>query len=487
MGQRVDGLSLTRRGFLIRLGAAAGACALPLVAACSQPQAPAKPAEAKPTEAPKPAAPAGQPAATSAPAAAAKPTDAAKPAGQAAPASTQTVKMTAWFNAAWNDVSNKAIGDPFVEWGQKNNVEFEYEVLAAQQVPKITAALQAGNPPEIMEANPSIGYWQKLDEVMDVSPIYARIKDKAGGLFPIVQKAITFPDGKQYGIAFEAYPWPVHARKDVWDKVGGFPKTWDEFTEKAPGVQQPPRTFAFGLATGPEDDHYDNFVALMWAFGAQLMNDKAEPTFNHPGTVQALQLVKKHWDLKTIPEDSLAATVTSWNNENYQKKRILSAINPPTIYGNLVVNDKELLELTGLYPLPAGPAGSFTEVTLKNWVIYKKARNADRAMEALEYAMQPEQIQKIVESAAGRSVPVYKGLTDSEFWKKEPYQDLVKIVGETGRPRYHPFGESAWGAAVIDSDVISQMYTRVLQQNEDPAKTVEWAHGEIVKLYEKFK
>jgi ABC-type molybdate transport system permease subunit len=68
---------------------------------------------------------------------------------QAAPASTQTIEMTAWFNAAWNDVSNKAIGDPFVEWGKKNNVEFEYEALAAQQVPKITAALQAGNPPEM--------------------------------------------------------------------------------------------------------------------------------------------------------------------------------------------------------------------------------------------------------------------------------------------------------------------------------------------------
>jgi multiple sugar transport system substrate-binding protein len=395
--------------------------------------------------------------------------------------------MTAWFNAAWNDVSNKAIGDPFVEWGKKNNVEFEYEVLAAQQMPKITAALQAGNPPEIMEANPSIAYWEKLGEVMDVSPIYNRIKDKSGGMFPIVQKAITSLDGKQYGLAFEVYPWPAHARRDSWEKVGGFPKTWDEFTEKAPQVQQPPRTFAFGLATGREADHYDNFVAIMWAYGAQLMNDKGEPTFKSPGTVQALQLVKKHWDLKTIPEDSLAATVTSWNNENYQKKRILSAINPPTIYGNLVVNDKELLDLTGLYPLPAGPAGSFTEVTLKNWVIYKKAKNADRAMEALEYVMQPEQIQKIVDSAAGRSVPPYKGLTDTEFWKKDPYSSLVKIVGETGRPRYHPFGESAWGAAVIDSNIMSDMFTRVVQQNEDPDKAVDWAHAEIVKIYEKFK
>lgn len=482
MSDQVGRHGVSRRGFLIRIGALAGA--LPLLAACS-PGAPA------PTAAPaKPAEP-SKPADAVKPAEAAKPTEAAKPAApaQAAPGSSVTTKMTVWFNAAWNDVSNKAIGDPFVEWGKKNNVEVEYEVLAAQQVPKITAALQAGQPPEIMEANPSIAYWQKIEEVVDVSPLYAKLKGQAGGFFPIIEKAVTFADGKQYGIAFECYPWPVHARKDVWEKDGkGFPKTWDEFNERAPAIQQPPRTYAFGLATGHEEDHYDNFEALMWAFGAQLMDDKQQPTFKHPGTVKALELVRKHFvELKTIPPDSINATVTSWNNENYQKKRIMTAINPPTIYGNLVVNDKELLDLTGLYPLPAGPAGSFTEVTLKNWVIYKKAKNAARAMEALEYVMQPSVIQKISESAAGRSVPPYKGLTDTDFWKKDPYKALVDIVGQTGRPRYYPYGESAWGAQFISSWTISDMVQKVVQGNEDPERAVDWAHGEALKLYDKFK
>jgi peptide/nickel transport system substrate-binding protein len=74
--------AVSRRAFL-RLAAIAGGSAL--LAACQQPAPAAKPAESKPTEAPKPAAPAAT-TAPPAPAAAAKPTEAPKPAEAAKPA-----------------------------------------------------------------------------------------------------------------------------------------------------------------------------------------------------------------------------------------------------------------------------------------------------------------------------------------------------------------------------------------------------------------
>src|SRR4051794_23884882 len=108
----------SRRRFLGTFGVVSGAL---LVAACGQPatpaapaatSAPAKPADAKPTEAAKPAAPAGAPAATTAPAAAAKP---AEP-------DLQVVSgvFNIWFSANWNELTDKAIGDAFVAWGEKN-------------------------------------------------------------------------------------------------------------------------------------------------------------------------------------------------------------------------------------------------------------------------------------------------------------------------------------------------------------------------------
>src|SRR6478672_2571511 len=114
----------SRRRFLGTLGALSGAA---LVAACSQPSSPApakpaesKPADAKPAEAAKPAAPAAAPAATAAPAA-------------AAPAAEPKVSpgvFNVWFSANWNELTDKAIGDSFVKWGQQNgNLKVEWQSI----------------------------------------------------------------------------------------------------------------------------------------------------------------------------------------------------------------------------------------------------------------------------------------------------------------------------------------------------------------------
>ena len=89
--------TITRRAFLRHAAVVSGGLGAALLAACSQPTAPAapaKPAESKPAEAAKPVVPAAAPAApaaapTAAPAAAAKPAEAPKPA-QVAPAQTGT-------------------------------------------------------------------------------------------------------------------------------------------------------------------------------------------------------------------------------------------------------------------------------------------------------------------------------------------------------------------------------------------------------------
>src|SRR3954453_7569291 len=105
---------LSRRHFLGTLGALSGAA---LVAACGQQSTPApskpaetKPAETKPAEAAKPAAPAAAPAATAAPAAAAPAPDLKVTAGV----------FNVWFSANWNEITDKAVGGAFEQWGQKN-------------------------------------------------------------------------------------------------------------------------------------------------------------------------------------------------------------------------------------------------------------------------------------------------------------------------------------------------------------------------------
>src|SRR5687767_12371079 len=63
------------------------------------------------------------------------------PAGQTAPASATRGKLSVWFNASWNDVTNRAVGDLFTEWGRKNGVEIDSQALSGGQHEKIAAAI----------------------------------------------------------------------------------------------------------------------------------------------------------------------------------------------------------------------------------------------------------------------------------------------------------------------------------------------------------
>src|SRR5947208_4812621 len=153
--------SFSRRQFLARnaglIGLALAACASPQAA--QQPAAPA--AGAAPTT--PPAAPAAAPttvAAATAPAAAA-----AKPA---------TGVFNVWFNANWNTVTDEAVGNTFVEWGAKNGVKVEWQSIPAAPatLAKQSAAVAAGQPPEV--SNQNLIYWYTQSEFPNLKELLSK-------------------------------------------------------------------------------------------------------------------------------------------------------------------------------------------------------------------------------------------------------------------------------------------------------------------------
>ena len=111
------------------------------------------------------------------------------------------------------------------------------------------------------------------------------------------------------------------------------------------------------MALGHEGDHMNNLVTILWAYGGRLNDEQGVPDITNPANKKGIEIVVEMWKAKLIPPDTFAQTVTSWNNETYQKGRGLIAINPATIMGWLLVNDKELADKTGLSPPPKGSAG----------------------------------------------------------------------------------------------------------------------------------
>jgi ABC-type glycerol-3-phosphate transport system substrate-binding protein len=473
----------SRRGFLGALGAASGAL---LLAACGQPSSPAAPAAtaapAKPADAAKPAAPAAAPAATTAPAAPAA----------AAPAAPEP-KVTAgvfnvWFSANWNEVTDKAIGDSFVKWGQNNGglkVEWQSIPGSPQILSKQSAALAAGQPPEVVKDY--MLYWYNQGEMADVKSIATKFKDKAGGMYDISFTSLTANDGAMFAIPWAIDVWPPQWRIDVIGPAnnGQFFETWDKVLEIGPKIQKPPQTFTFAMAMGHEGDHVNNLVTILWAYGGRLNDEKGVPDIKNPVNKPGLEIVKKLWDSKLVPPEGFAQTVTSYNNETYQKGRALIAINPATIMGWLLVNDKELADKTGISPAPSGPSGTFAEGAALAFNYFKKAKLADKAPSALEAFMDPSNLEGISKAVEGRFVPIYRDHAKGDFWEKSKFAEMRKIA-ENGRVRNWPAPAQAWLDDVTDARYsLSDMMSKICKDGMSIEDAQAAAQTDMMDAYNK--
>jgi len=468
-----DRRAFSRREFLAR-----NAWAIGVVLAACGPAASEQPAGSKP---------AAQP--TSPPAGAAPPPTTA--AAAATPASQADAPVSGvfnvWFSANWNEVTDKAVGDTFVEWGKQKNIKVEWQSIpgSPQFLAKQSAAVAAGQPPELNNSNRV--YWYSQGEMADLKDLVNRFKDRAGGMYEIGISSNRVADGALIGAPYAIDVWPVHWRMDLIGPVAGgrFFETYDEMLQLGSKAQQPPRNFLYAMALGHEGDHVNNLVTLLWAYGGRIANEQGVPDIINPANKAGIDMAVQLWKAKLIPPDTFAQTVTSWNNETYQKGRGLVAINPCTIMGWLLVNDKELGDQTGLSLPPKGPAGSFAEGSSIAFNYYKKAPLASEAISALEFFMLPENIERISKSVEGRFVPVYRDHAKTEFWTTSKFAELKKIA-EFGRVREYPSAPIPWLADVTDARyTMSDMMTKVVNENMAIEDAQAWAQNEMMDSYNK--
>jgi ABC-type glycerol-3-phosphate transport system substrate-binding protein len=397
-------------------------------------------------------------------------------------------KFNVWFSANWNTVTDEAVGNVFVDWGKQNNIKVEWQSIPGSPIilQKEAAAVAAGQPPEI--DNNNLVYWYTQGEMGDLGQTVNKFKGMAGGMFPIAISSLTAPDGTVIATPYAVDVWPAHWRTDlIGPKTGGkFFESYDQLIELGPSIQQPPRNYTYAMALGHEGDHVNNLVTALWAYGGRLNDEKGVPDIANPANKAAIQTVVNMWKAKLIPPDTFAQTVTSWNNETYQKSRGLVAVNPATIMGWLLVNDKDLGNNTGLATPPKGPAGGFAEGAALGFGYFKKAKLADQSLKALDFFMAPENLLKISKSVEGRFVPVYQDHAKGDFWEKSKFAEL-KNIATVGRVRNWPAPPQPWLSDVTDAKyTLSDMMNKVINQNMSIEDAQAAAQKDMMDSYNKF-
>ena len=368
--------------------------------------------------------------------------------------------------------------------GIKEN-EIEYSLLGAgQQLPKLVASLEAGNPPDI--ARTGGGYvqlYRSQGHLLEVTDVVDTMQHVPGGLLAASLPSVMY-HGKAYGVPQSVSPWALITRLDLLAaaKVDP-PTTWEAFIEVCKQLQKPPRLTGYGMCLGLQNDTDSNVMNTIWGYGGKLVEaDNKTVALHSPGTVAAVQLIAdmftKH---KIIPKGAIAWDNTG-NNKAYQSRQVIFVVNPTSIYAYLADSDKELYNATGLLPVPAGPAGSVAELSTAEWILFKHNPYPEVAKGLVEYWMAPENLRVMIEEGDGRWGPPYQGMYDSDFWQRPVFQHWRGML-EHGRQFAAPGTMNAAAGEVLATYVLGRMIQRVLVEGWAAEKAVEEAHQKVVAIY----
>jgi multiple sugar transport system substrate-binding protein len=227
-------------------------------------------------------------------------------------------------------------------------------------------------------------------------------------------------------------------------------------------------------------------MAVVWAYGGNIIDKQNRVVFNSPGAVKGYQLIKdmyvKH---QIIPRGTLAWD-NSGNNKAYQSKQVAFVYNPPSVYSYLLQEDKDLAARTGLFPAPGGPAGRVKRVYVDYYGVFKASPYPDVAKGLIRHFLDPKNYNEFITGTAGRYLPVYPKLLEDPFWTSKPAFAGLLDIGREGETIGREGRITAALGEVVAQSLLAKSVQTVLVNDVDPAEAVAKAHAEIVAIYKRF-
>mgnify|MGYP003287447578 CR=1 FL=1 len=378
------------------------------------------------------------------------------------------------------------------QWGEKNNVQVKVDHVDFAELPTRAAsevAAQSGHdlfwflsPPAAFE-----------DQVIDHEDIVQEVKRQVGGDMITVCDRSTFnpKTKKRFGFSDNWVPDPVHWRTDLWGEAGypDGPQTWDDV--KAAGPKLKGAGHPLGIGISQDIDANMALIAMMMCFGSFIQDEESNVTINSPETVEAVSF------MADIFKSGMTSEVFAWdassNNRFYVSGKGSLILNAISAVRTLEAEDPKLASVTGLNPIPEGPAGrQGLEHVLGVYVIWNFAKNQEAAKKfLLDLAVNYKEA--FVESkfynfpSFPASVPDLQELIAQDDTAKPP--DKYAILGtfedfsvNVGYPGYTtPAVDEMFGKFIIP-----QMFAEAARGG-DPAEAVSSAEQQLNSIWEKWR
>ena len=375
------------------------------------------------------------------------------------------------------------------EAGKLFGAEITVEHINANDLqPRITAAVQSGNGPDIIQM---LHNWPHLyaSALADVGDLAEWKGKDQGGYYDQAEAAAR--DGKRWlALPYHIVGAQFAYRKSWFDEVGQttWPKTYDELRQV--GMKLKKKGHPIGQTLGHTfGDAPAWSYPLLWAYGGAETDKAGHAALNSKGTVESVKFMQAFWK-DACDEGGLAWDDTN-NNRAFLSGEISGTLNGASIFIAAKRGSEKIKDEKG-EPLwrdiqhgahPSGPAGVAPYHVAFNHAVMKYSTNQKLAKDLLKWLHGKEQFGKWFEVEAGFSVG------STKFWETHPMwttiDDAMKGYRTAARGS-RMFGyagpASAKATEAYSKYIITDMYAKAVQgMNAEDA--VKWAAGELKKIY----
>ncbi|RLT44897.1 MAG: extracellular solute-binding protein [Chloroflexi bacterium] len=299
---------------------------------------------------------------------------------------------------------------------------------------RISAAVQAGDPPDLVRHTLSPQLLHSLDTTQPVSDLVAAIEEVYGPIAPVL-KIGKLIDGEWWAVPYHQRAGGGYYRKDVFEAAGidiQSIRTYDKLREACLAVSTP-ELFGWGITVNKSGDGNSIIQRVKCGWGAGWQDETGQYiAANSPEMIEAMNFLK---DTYLDPQwaSMLPPGVLAWNdisnNEAFQGEVIAYTENAGTVYAKAVKDKLPVAEKTGYLAQPGGPVNQeFNSVGSKDWFILKGAHNTEAAKEViLAFTTDLGRMDAMLASSPAYAIPAYTNLWDmSEFAKNNEMSQQIK-------------------------------------------------------------
>jgi multiple sugar transport system substrate-binding protein len=419
------------------------------------------------------------------------------PLPQGAAGKLTVIHRTEYFEAAQN-----AFRDVVGEFAKANNSELDISTTNPESfgdfLGKMTAAVKAGNPPDIAyTSNVSIAQMNLLGLLEDMTDVVDEAVSKYGRIMPgLNAETVGKIDGKWAAVPFIGTTTSYMFRNDKLKEKNIDPatlKTFGDRREAALAVSGPD-FYGWGLTPNQSGDGFGYLIAVVQAFGGHFTDETGQIVqFDTPEAVAAFEWLKETYDRKGKYAPMLPPGVESWtdssNNEAFLAGQVAYTHNAFSVYAQSKRDNNPVYPNILLLNAPTANNGDSRDGgNVGGWLtVFKNAPNKDLAKKLALDLLNPENFGKISALGGVLFTPAYENLWTDELIATDPNLAVIKKQVSVE----NPFIGTSWPAkpsAAIDAiraqGVLEQSVANVISGRMAPADAVKDAHQKIVDLFE---